>query len=151
VAPFGAARTNLVDDSKVGHVRHSAQVNTDLAQAARVTDVVSEALQLVRVTGQRIEKMGAEIEESGSLDDLQLVGRVSEGQEALRLAFFKEKKKQVYLETLLKQLNDCFAKLKRQHGAAQTKRLSKELKEQHKQRQEDLEKKASSMIMSVIE
>ena len=30
----------------------------------------------------------------------------------IRLAYFREKKKEVYLNTLLKSLNDCFRKLK---------------------------------------
>ena len=41
----------------------------------------------------------AEIEEMGSNDPV-------------RLAYFREKKKEVYLNTLLKSLNDCFRKLK---------------------------------------
>ena len=47
----------------------------------------------------------------------------------VRLAYFSEKKKEVYLNTLLRSLNDCFRKLKAQHGVAQTKKSTKELKD----------------------
>ena len=56
------------------------------------------------------------------------------------------------MNTLLRQLNDCFRKLKAQHGGVQqAKKQARELKEQRGQFQADLEKKAGQMIMSAVE
>lgn len=57
----------------------------------------------------------------------------------------------MYLNTQLNSLSDCLVKLKRQHGASQTAKLSQDLRDEQKQHEEGLERKAADAIQSILE
>ena len=92
-----------------------------------MSDIMRQALKLSALTQTRLDNMG---EDNEGNDDVSMVNvdltsggglpqEIDEmGQnDPVRLAYFREKKKEVYLNTLLKSLNDCFRKVKAQHGA----------------------------------
>ena len=114
-------------------------------QNAYVSEIIPQAMQMTRVMRTRIDRVKVKGEDGHQKDEGEEIGESIDAETAnlkllqqnseagpksvFELQYFKEKKKQSYLNTLLNQLKQMFIKLKNQHGAEKTKRLAQELEE----------------------
>ena len=100
-----------------------------------MTRVMKPRINRVKVKGEDGHRNddGEDVGESIDAEtaNLKLLQQNSEAghKSVFELQYFKEKKKQSYLNTLLNQLKQMFIKLKNQHSAEKTKRLAQELEE----------------------
>lgn len=91
---------------------HSEQPRA--SQTPLVSEVVKQAINLNKVMKQRLANLMEDGETANkNLKESALSSIQGKKIDPVQLQYFKEKKKSVYLNTLLKQLTDCFDKLKR--------------------------------------
>lgn len=92
------------------------------------------------------EDEGANLEE----DNLQLLGQDSRKKQMTKeeMLYFKEKKKNQYLNTLLKNLNISLKKLDKEYGDEKMEKMTKVLAKKKQTQVQEREKKISSEIMN---